>query len=220
MKKIASRYFIFAAVLFLIFVIFTVLVAVYDVRPIGPERSAVGFATVNQFVFQQIGVNMMWYCLTEVLGIVALLFAFGFAVVGFCQLVNRKSLLRMDRYLLVLGCFYLLVIFFYFFFEQFPVNVRPVMMAGALESSYPSSHTLFVVCIMATAPLVFRRICSQRRILYRGVDMLSVFLIVLTVVGRLLSGVHWFTDIVGGLLLSSALVLLCYGAVTVLEQKK
>ena len=220
MKKNASHYFLFAAVLFLFFVVFTVLVAVYDVRPIGPERSAVGFAAMNQCIFQRIGVNMAWYHLTDALGMVALLFAFGFAVVGLGQLVKRKSLFRVDRTLLLLGCFYLLVLFCYFFFEQFPVNYRPVMSDGLLEPSYPSSHTLFAVCIMATAPLVFRRICPRRKKLCCAVRIFSVLLIVLIVVGRLLSGVHWFTDILGGLLLSAALVLLYCGAVAVFEQKK
>ncbi len=110
MKKNIQKRCIVAGALFLAFGIFTGLVACFDVQPIGPEQSQVGFATVNQFVFRMIGVQFMWYHITGWLGIAA------------------------------------------------------------------------------------------------------ASLIAVTVMGRLLSGVHWFTDIVGGLLLSAALVTL-YGAV-------
>jgi undecaprenyl-diphosphatase len=33
------------------------------------------------------------------------------------------------------------------------------------------------------------------------------------VVARLISGVHWFTDIIGGLILSAGLVTIYYGSV-------
>ena len=94
------------AVLFLLFAAFTIVIAAVDVRPIGPEQSMVGLAAVNQFVFDLIGVNMQWYHLTEWIGMAVLLIPLFFALLGFGQLIQRKSLWKMDKQLLLLGVFY------------------------------------------------------------------------------------------------------------------
>ena len=46
----------------------------------------------------------------------------------------------------------------------------------------------------------------QNRILKRCVAVAIAAFIVFMVVGRLVSGVHWLTDIIGGMLLSTGLV--------------
>ena len=94
-----------------------------------------------------------------------------------------------------------------------------VLTDGALEASYPSSHTMLVICIMGTAIMQFRRLLPEKKGLRIFLDGAAVLLIVVTVVGRLLSGVHWFTDILAGVLLSSALVMLYFSALTWLEEK-
>ena len=188
------------------FLLFTLLLTCVDVQSIGPQGSAVGFATVNGEVFQLLGVHLLWYHLTDWLGVAAIAIAFGFAVVGLYQWVKRKSLRKVDRYILALGGFYLLVIACYLFFEKVVINCRPILMDGNLEASYPSSHTMIVVSIMATASMVFRALCLQKKGWCLAVDIFAVVVIVVTVMGRLIAGVHWLTDIVGGLLLSAALV--------------
>ena len=203
-----KKLFAAAGVLFLAFAIFTVLVGVIDVRPVGPDGSEVGFATLNLFVFRTIGVHMVWYHITDWLGVIAILIAFAFAVTGLCQLIRRRSLRKVDRSIWVLGGFYLLAVACYVFFEQVIVNYRPIVIGQEIEASYPSSHTMSVVCIMATAAIQLHELCAHRAKLCRGMNIFSAWMIAITVVGRLISGVHWFTDIVGGLLLSSALVVL------------
>lgn len=196
------------SILFLTFAIFTVLVRVVDVMPVGPQHTRVGFATVNLYVSELTGINMLWYDITDWLGVAVIAAALGFSFLGLYQLVKRRSIKKVDPGLLLLGVFYILVIAIYILFEFLVVNYRPVILSQNLEPSYPSSHTMAAVCIMATAMVQYRHLLRGKRLLLILLDIWSVLIIVVTVVGRLLSGVHWLTDIVGGLLLSSALVML------------
>lgn len=219
MKNEEQKNFLLTGALFLLFSIFTVIVTTVDVKPIGPEQSYVGLASLNQFVFELFGVNLLWYTITDWLGVVAILFAFGFAALGLIQLVKRKSLLKVDFSILILGVFYVLVIAFYLLFENVIINYRPIILHTSLEASYPSSHTMIVICIMATAMLQFHRLLAKHRTWLVVLDCISVLLIVVTIEGRLISGVHWFTDIVAGIILSSALVMLYYSVITHTEQR-
>ncbi|MGE4353463.1 MAG: phosphatase PAP2 family protein [Oscillospiraceae bacterium] len=219
MKKSNRINFAVTGVLFSFFFMLTIMLMYVDVQPIGPEGSCVGFATVNRWVSELLGVNMLLYHITDWLGVVAILFALGFAVLGLIQLIWRKSLKRVDRSILVLGAFYLLVIAAYVFFEFNILNYRPVLIQNVLEASYPSSTTLLVLCVMPTAIMQFNRLIKGRTARIT-INTLSAIFVAVAVVGRLLSGVHWFTDILGGALLSSALVMLYYSVNTFIEFKK
>lgn len=208
--KIRKR-FTRTGILFIVFMIFTLVVMKLDVRPIGPEGSSVGLASLNKSIHEKIGVSGLWYDITEWLGMAAILLAVGFALLGAKQLIKRKSLFKVDKDIILLGGYFVLVIAAYIFFDKFIVNYRPIIMdAGkGLEPSYPSSHAMIITSIMAAAMIQF-----NHRIKNRGikalVQIISAAVIVLVVVGRLLSGVHWFTDIIGGVILSGFFVSLYY----------
>lgn len=215
MKTKQQTKFCLAAALLAAFTVWTVAVRLVDVRTIGPMESAVGFASLNGFVHRLTDVRMSLYTVTDWLGLIPLGIISGFAVLGLTQWVRRKSLRSVDPDILLLGGFYLIVMAFYVFFEIFAVNFRPVLIEGILEVSYPSSTTMLALCVMPTAALQFRRRIRNRvfrRWLVISITLFTVFM----VIGRLLSGVHWFSDIVGGILLSAGLVLL-YSAVSGLD---
>ena len=189
------------------FVLWTLAVKTVDVQTIGPCASAVGFAAVNGWFHSLTGVHMTLYTITDWLGLVPVAFGFGFAILGLVQWIRRKSICRVDRSILVLGIFYIVTLAAYLFFEDFVINYRPVLIQGFLEASYPSSTTLLVLCVMPTTQLQLRsRI--QNPILRRITRAAITVFIVFMVVGRLLSGVHWLTDILGGILLGLGLVTL------------
>ena len=135
------------------FALFTALVSRIDVQPVGPNGSSVGFASLNQFVHQLLGVHLPLYVLTDWLSLIPLGLAAGFAFLGLARWIRRKSLLLVDRSILILGGFYLAVIAVYLLFEVFPVNYRPVLIDGQLEASYPSSTTVLVLCVMVTSAM-------------------------------------------------------------------
>ncbi len=189
------------------FVLWTKAIQIIDIKAIGPQNSSVGFATLNQFVHNLTGVNMALYTITDWLGLVPLGLALGFANLGFVQLIKRKRILKVDYNILVLGGFYAVVIAMYIFFEMFIVNYRPILINGILEASYPSSTTMLVMCIMPTALMQFNdRI--KNGTLKKLISISIVVFIIFMVIGRILSGVHWITDIIGGAMLSCGLVML------------
>ena len=158
---------------------------------------------------------MVIYTVTDWLGLVPIFVCLIFGGIGLAQLIKRKSLFRIDRDIIFLGIYYVVVIFGYLFFEMIPINYRPILIEGILEASYPSSTTLLTLCVMPT--LVFqinRRVASVmvKRIIYVLTVAFSSFM----VIGRLIAGVHWFTDIVGGVILSAGLFFLYKATVLML----
>lgn len=196
---------------FIAFLLWTIAVSVIDVQAIGPNGSSVGFAALNKYFHNLTGENMTLYNITDVIGIIPFLFVFGFMILGLVQLIHRKSLLKVDRSILVLGGFYVVVLVFYVLFEKVVINYRPVLIDGNLEVSYPSSTTMLALCVIPTAIMQLNTRIKNTN-LRKIVAYVLVALAVFMVVCRLISGVHWLTDIIGGILLSAGLVTL-YSAV-------
>ena len=195
------------------FVLWTVLVSLVDIRAIGPNGSSVGFAALNGYVHKFTGVNFHLYTITDWLGLVPIGVAFGFAMLGLAQWIKRKSLLKVDRSLLALGGFYVVVLAAYIFFEIVVINYRPVLLGGYLEASYPSSTTMLVMCVMPAAMMQMHARIKNH--VFRRCVMISIAaFIAFMVVGRLVSGVHWLSDIIGGALISAGLVMI-YASVSV-----
>ena len=205
MKKTQKIHIITSISLLISFIVWTVLVRSIDVKPIGPNASTVGFATLNAAFHKLTGTNMTLYVITDWLGLVPIAVAFGFAVLGLVQWIKRKSILRVDRNILVLGIFYLCTMAIYVLFEYVVINYRPILINGYLEASYPSSTTMLVTCVIPTAMIQMKE-RIKNRVWRRTVILLLASFTLFMVVGRLISGVHWLSDIVGGILVSAGLV--------------
>ncbi|MBQ9415146.1 MAG: phosphatase PAP2 family protein [Clostridia bacterium] len=183
-----------------------VLLRTVDTAPIGPDGATVGLSHFNRAVFEFFGVHLIWYDITDWLGVAAVLTAAVFAVAGLIEWIRRKSLFKVDRELLILGGLYLIVIGLYLLFELCPVNVRPILLPGSTHPapSFPSSHTMIVCVIMGSTMTLIPRYIRQKR-LCRLLQILCAVVIGVTIVGRLIAGVHWATDILGGCLIAAAL---------------
>ena len=218
MRDLGKKYIRIGIILLTIFIEFTALVRIVDVKAVGVGASDLGFATINTDVFGFLGASSLWHTVTDVLGFVALAVAAAFALLGLCQLIKRRSLKRVDSPILMLGALYIAVIIFYVFFEIVVINYAPIVIDGEPAASYPSSHTLLVVTVMTSAITVFNSYVKKRA--YRiAAAAFSFSVIGLTVVGRLLAGVHWLTDIFASLILSSALIVLFFGGLELTSPK-
>ena len=201
------------------FALWTVLIQCVDVQAVGQNGTKIGFADFNVWFHQLTGVHMTIYTITDWLGLVPIFIASSFGVLGLVQLIKRRSLLRVDPDILLLGIYYVLVIACYLVFEVIPINYRPVLIEGRLEASYPSSTTLLVLSVMPTLWFQANRRVSNAMI-RKAVAVFVVTFSVFMVIGRLVSGVHWATDIIGSVLLSAGLYMLYRSAVLYSDKAK
>lgn len=206
-------------ILIAVFVFWTILILTVDVQPVGVNGTVVGFATLNCSFHNMTGVNMTIYHITDWLGLVPLFCCMIYGAVGFVQLLQRKSLLKVDIDILLLGVYYVIVIFGYLIFEMIPINYRPILIDGRMEVSYPSSTTLLVSSVMPTVIFqIDRRIKNRvvRRIITSSTILFSLFMLI----GRTIAVVHWLTDIIGSVFLSAGLFLIYYANVLRLDKKR
>ena len=203
---------IMGVALITVFVVWTMLIQFVDVQAIGVNETLIGFTTFNGWFHKLTGVHMTLYVVTDWLGLVPVFVCMFFGGVGFIQLVKRRSLLKVDLDIIFLGVYYILVIFGYLIFEMIPINYRPVLIEGFMEASYPSSTTLLVLSVMPT--LIFQTNKRLKSVMAkRIIVILAILFSVFMVIGRLICGVHWFTDIVGSVILSAGLFCIYRGIV-------
>ena len=201
------------------FILWTALILLVDVQPAGQNGTNIGFAAFNTWFHQVTGVHMTIYTITDWLGFVPIIICMCFGVVGLVQWIRRKSLRKVDPDIILLGIYYILVIFGYVFFEMVPINYRPIPIDGHMEASYPSSTTLLVLSVMPTLKFQIDRRSENRTVRTVTTVFVTVFSAFM-VIGRLIAGVHWATDIVGSVLLSTGLFLLYVSAVLFTERKQ
>ena len=209
-----------AAISFALFILTIALVKCVDIDAVGPAGTSIGLSHLNKAVHGLIGVHMFWYQVTNLLGFWAILCGAIFACIGLKQLIERKSLKQVDAKILALGGLFVLLGVIYVLFEKVVINCRPVLMEGETvpEASFPSSHTVLAFVIFGAIAMMLKDYLQDKRL----VSMLQnacLVLILVSVIGRLISGVHWFTDILGGIFLSYALLMVFSGLLEKLDGK-
>lgn len=217
MKNNGKRKIFLGIAFVMVFAIFTCMVQNFDVKPLGVNETNIGFSTLNCIIHKLCGVNMTLYVITDWCGLVPIFVVLAFGILGLVQLIKRKCLFTVDTDILILGLYYIIVAVHYIIFEIISINFRPILINGVMESSYPSSTTLLVLGIMPTLVDQFSRRCKMHT-LKIAVNFLTVIFSVSIVVGRLFSGVHWFTDILGSVLISVGLFYIYKGSVILFDK--
>ena len=210
-----------SAICFGLFLLLIVLLKTVDVAAVGPEGTEIGLSKLNVAIHNMFGENLGWYKVTNILGYLAILIALGFVAIGGLQLIRRRSVLKVDKEILLLGCLYVVTVIFYVLFEKVIVNYRPILMPDGegIEASFPSSHTMLSCVILGSGLQLVKKYAKKSKTVQLVLTVIFAVMLALIVAGRLLSGVHWFTDIVGGLLLSVALLNAWEGLLMLWKQK-
>ncbi|WP_022761195.1 phosphatase PAP2 family protein [Butyrivibrio sp. AD3002] len=208
----SRKSFVVSGVFALLALILIILVKNVDVAVVPETGKPMGFYSINTAFHNIFGINIIWYRITEIFGILALLVCAVFALIGLLQLIKRKSITEVDPVIIKLGCLYAVVIALYALFEKVIINYRPIIMPDATEAeaSFPSSHTMLICVVMASTIMVIGNYIKDEKLL-KLLKICCAVIMVVTVVGRLICGVHWLTDILGGILISSALLFLFKG---------
>ncbi|MCR4993707.1 MAG: phosphatase PAP2 family protein [Lachnospiraceae bacterium] len=195
----------------------TIAVLTVDVAAIGPDGTKVGLSTINNWfrdLFSYdagLGYSKFWYNITQIIGYFCLLVCVFWGCVGLYQLIKEKDINRVDKSLIATGVLYILTIIMYVVFEKCIVNYRPVIMEGEteVEASFPSSHTMLVIVVMGSTFFLVKYFLEEKenmKNIILLVRILCVAVTLLMVAGRLLSGVHWLSDIVAGIFISATLL--------------
>lgn len=213
-----SKKFVLSGVFFALFLVLIALVKTVDVAAIGPEDTSIGMSHINSAVHEFFGINNLWYAITQATGVIAICLVLEYAIIGLLELISRKSFAQVDNYLYCLGGLFAVVLVLYAFFEKVIINYRPIIEEGAehVEASFPSSHTMLVCTVLGAVIMVLRKYGNvssknQSKTTAKFLQIFLFVLIILTVVGRLVCGVHWFTDILGSVLISASLLFLFSG---------
>ena len=207
-----------SVICFIISIVFTILVKHVDVAPIGPEGSIVGFSKLNNAVHNLIGVNMLWYDITKVLGIIVFAWPIYHCILGLMQVIKEKSLWKVDKKIIILGFFYIILACVYVLFEKMIINYRPTIIDGELEASYPSSHTMLAICVCGASILTSKYFIHNEKI-RKILNILTWIVMLTTIIGRIISGVHWASDIIGGIIISIFLLNSLRTAITIVEKE-
>ena len=213
-----KRFFLPAG-LFLMFIIYTICIKFVDVKAIGPNGSEVGFAAINGFVAGLFAYNKLFYTLTKLIAAVSFLYIAAFAVLGLISLIKNRSFAKVDFAIYGMGFIYVITALFYLLFEILIINYRPILEDGELEASYPSSHTMLAVSVFGCAAVyaVYR---IKDDLIKKIIVIVSAVLAAGMALGRLVSGVHWFTDILGGVLLGCAIISLYLAFIQIIKEPK
>lgn len=193
-----------AAVLWtLILLVYTLLVAFVDVKAIGPEGSSVGLASINAAFRDLVGQSAAFKIVSDVGFYFCVALCLFFIGLFLYQLLKRKSLLKVDRNLIALMYLYAMFIVLYLVFNSLiVVNYRPILKDGALDPSYPSTHVfLGIVAGISAIDGIFVYIKNENSRL--ALMIVCWVALLLSCLGRTMSGMHWLTDLLGGLIFAS-----------------
>ena len=196
-----KKWFKISVCLLIVAVIYTVLVKYVDVKAIGPGDTKVGFAIMNKWFKDLIGYNKLFYTVSKYAGVIPFGFCAYYGLMGLIELIKKKSFKKVNYRYYILACFYVIFVALYFFFEKVIINYRPIVVDGVIEASYPSTHTLLAICLCGTS-LIVSKLLIKNNTLRMLADIAAWLLMVVIVFARLISGVHWLSDIIGGIIIS------------------
>lgn len=218
MKTNKNKLFFTGFAFIIAFVVWTTLIQVVDVQSIGVNNTNVGLATINRWFHSLTGVNMTLYTVTDWLGLIPIFVCMLFGFMGLVQWIKRKSLLKVDFSVIISGIYYVIVILCYLIFEEITINYRPILINGVMEASYPSSTTLLVLCVMPTLVFLTNRMLKSNKI-KSAISVITFLFSSFMVMGRLISGVHWLTDIMGSVFLSMGLFCI-YKSIIIMKENE
>ena len=174
---------------------------------VGYVNGNVGLFVINNF-FATYKINSSWDIFTTVILDITFVFIFTLVGIGIFQAIKRRSILKIDRNVVVTEILVVLMLLFSLFFSNVIfINNSPVLQNGVEVSSFPSNHIVIVTFVFLTLATLVKDYfeivkIGKINIICKFVSFgIAIIMIALMVVGKTLSGRIWFTDAISGLLL-------------------
>lgn len=201
------------AINFILAIVFLVLSAGFiygckniNVDKVGPNKVEVGYSSINEKVFNKLGKNDKYDKISDYLLYEAMATVGIFGVIGLYQLIRRKSLLKIDGDIWMLAWYYVLVVAVYVGFDKLSINLRPILTEKGAEPSFPSSHTLITFCFLGVT-MIQASDRVRKKALRWFINIVCIGSMLAMPILRLLAGMHWFSDVVGGIIIGHVFVL-------------
>ena len=179
------------------------MVAALDVQTVDGQR--LGLATVNGWWRDLVGVNAAWRVVSDVVAVGTVLGVVGLLMVQIVAVVRGRGLRPVVRDWWVVDLVLISLGICYGLFQIVVINYRPLLVRGVAEASYPSSHVLLFATVWPLLILTLWRM-TKRRWVRVTVPVMGMMVMLTGIVARALSGYHWLSDVVGGVLLGATLV--------------
>lgn len=207
MKKFINLYTILGCASLFLFILLMILLNA-DKAVIAESGKEVGLSSIN---------NLVKYSYKENLDLMTdLLFYVTFTVVvfegclGIIQLVTRKSLFKVDKEIIIFGISLVVMVVLWLVFDHLlKINVRPI---DANEGSFPSTHVMMAT-FLALASHAFICMKYETRLPKYLSLVLAIIIISTITFGRVACGMHYITDVTGGLFMGLALYFITFGII-------
>ncbi|MBR2658515.1 phosphatase PAP2 family protein [Candidatus Saccharibacteria bacterium] len=160
---------------------------------------------------------MEWEKATDIVLVASIAMLAIFFILGICQWISRKSLKKVDKRLLFAPIPLVLMVVIYFIFDKFLVlNTRP---NGSGESSFPSTHVMVVATIFFIVAIILPKYIRSK-VALAILDIVMLALLSIVCVGRILSDMHWLSDVIGGLAFAAIFTEIYYLCLKKIKFKK
>ncbi len=216
MKKTFNKYLIIGIILFILFFLLCIFILTTDKSSVNGVE--VGLSSINK-KFLVSAYDESWDIVSDVSLYVSLMSIIGLAFYGIIQWISNKSPFKVEKDILICGIFIVLCFIFWIFFDKMSINTRPITVEGKIEASFPSTHVFITTfSLFSLCSIIASR--NKKKSLNIPCFIVSSIYCFLAFLGRVLSGMHWMTDAIGGLLLGFALYFIQVGIFHLLKNKQ
>ena len=202
---------------FTLFIVLFILLKTVDVKEVG-------LYGLNHTYYHEY--NKVLDIISDVIFYIVL--AFNIFLIGFViyKMVKKKEKIdyKFLVYVLVLS---LGIIIWLLFDYVFKINNRPNIIDGKVEASFPSTHVLLTTYIMLSSPYIFLKMDGKKGLENQNklgfeeiITIIFMAIMLVMVILRLYSGMHWLTDCVAGLLLGIFLFGIYYLIISIIKSKE
>lgn len=190
---------IIISILWLILLIFTILVSFVDVKIYNVTNTEIGLYSLNKiFLVNSINSNYINIISNGIFLICLLVIILMLLLITFeyfkTKKINKNNLNFIIHFLIM-------VLIWIIFDKILIINYRPILINGNIEGSYPSTHVMVSTFVLLFLSDKLKKIFKNDKIFY----IISIGLIIIQSISRILLTMHWFTDIIGGLLIGCLL---------------